>query len=300
MRINQECCTVLLALGSIAASGCGNATDPAAVGEIRVSVTTSGPEPDRNGYRVLVDGANSRSLSVDDSTIFQQVTPGSHGIELIDVADNCTVSGGPPRSVTVAAGARERVLFEVSCVATATLRVVTRSTGAPADLDGYQLVVSGRETRPIGVNQSITIPGMAAGSLAVELTGLVPGCVLSGDWRRQVTLVLGDTTEVTFEVQCAPPPPTYGRVQVSVSTNVVNASLPAGYVISLDGGRSANVDANGTVTFAQVLAGTHSVRLSGTPSYCAVGGFFPGPNPVSVRVKSDSVSRVSFQVLCLG
>jgi len=307
MRMHRARQAVLVA-GSLAAAGtsCRSATGLPESGAIAVAVATTGPEPDRNGYRVLVDGSNSRTVGVEDSTRFEQLTPGSHAVELTGVADNCAVSGGGPRRVTVVAGAIERVRFEIACAATAALRVVTHSSGSPADPDGYQLGVTGRGFRPIGANQSITMTGFLPATVSVQLTGLAPNCTVAGAGTdaRRVTLVGGNTIEESFEVSCAalPPPPVDGSILVSVSTAVVNAPVPNGYTVTLDGVRPTSVPASGSVTLAHVVPGAHSVKLSGMPPWCGVsfGPFLPGTNPVPVSVTAGGVARVSFGVFCLG
>src|SRR3954447_2598360 len=135
----------LLAFG--AALACEAATDPSELGDLGVQVTTTGPEPDPDGYRITVDGALARSLGVQDSTLFRGLAPGPHAIKLLGVARNCAVRGASQRSATVTAGATATVGYEVACSATAGLQVRTTSDGAPADPDGYQLVVPGQGTR---------------------------------------------------------------------------------------------------------------------------------------------------------
>jgi hypothetical protein len=288
------------ALAGLAGLGCGTATEPPAAGDIGVYVGTTGPEPDLDGYRVRVDGGSVRGVGVEDSTLFRGLEPGTHAVELIDLAANCAVRGDVVRRATVTTGRTATVRFEVVCAATAVLRVATRSEGAPADPDGYQLVLSGRGTRRIGANETITMAGLPQGTLTLELTDLAATCAVPGGNARLVPLVGGDTAQVTFAVHCAPAEPGYGTVHVTVSTTVVNAPIPTGYRVTVDGGTSRSVGANDAIDFTGLSAGTHSVGLSGAPPWCAVGGFFPGPNPVRVRVVADSVSRVAFAVLCLG
>lgn len=288
----------LLAVGCSAGLGCSSPTDGPAVGDIEVYVATTGPEPDPDGYRVRVDRASVRGLGVEDSTRYQGLESGPHAVELIDLAANCAVRGDVTQSATVTAGGTTKVRFEVVCTATGVLRVVTRSDG-PADPDGYQLAVSGRGTRPIGANETITMAGLSQGTLTVELTELSARCEVDGGSARRVTLAGGDTAEVIFAVHCTPPPQG-GTIHVTVSTSAVNAPFPTGYLITLDGGTSQTVGANDAIDFTRLSSGLHSVRLSGQPSWCAVGGFFGGQNPVQVMVKTDSVSTVSFGVLCLG
>jgi hypothetical protein len=295
-------CRVVLVAGSVAATtGCGSATDPPETGQIEVTVTTSGPEPDSNGYHVYLDGGDRRVLGADDSTAYEQVEPGSHGIELTSVAANCAVSEGATRSVTVAAGGTEHAAFQVACLATATLRVVTQTIGVPLDHDGYQILIPGRGTRPIGANESITMTGLRPGTLGMQLIGLAPGCgVPAGTLGRLVTLVAGDTAEVKYQVVCVPLSPE-GSIVVTVRTQTVNAPTPSGYTLTLDGGRTTSVAATQSVTLAHVSAGVHSLKLSGMPSWCVAGsGGFPGSNPVQIRVVAGAVATVAFGVLCLG
>jgi hypothetical protein len=265
-----------------------------------VRVTTAGPEPDPNGYRVQVDAGAGRDLGIEDSTRFEGVPPGNHVVELTGLAANCSASEPGPRTATVSPGAAVGVTFHVTCAATAALRVATRSDGAPTDPDGYQLVVAGRGSRPIGGNQSITMTGFPVGSVTVALSGVAAGCAVAGGASRPVAMVAGDTAEVVFEVHCSPPAPGFGTVVVTVSTTVVNAPAPTNYTVTLDQGPGTPIGPSGTMTLEHVTAGAHSVRLSQIPSYCAVGGFFPAPNPVSVTVAAGSVSQVRFGVLCIG
>jgi hypothetical protein len=306
MRRTRAWQRIATAASIAALASCRSATDLPESGAIAVAVATTGPEPDRNGYRVVVDGSTSRTVGVEDSTSFEQLTPGSHAVELTDVADNCSVSGGAPRSITVVAGAIERVRFEIACAATGALRVVTHSRGSPADPDGYQLGVTGRGFRPIGADESIIMTGFLPGSVSVQLAGVAANCTVGGAGTdaRRVTVVASDTMQETFEVSCAalPPPPGDGSILVSVSTTVVNAPVPNGYTVTVDGTRPTSVAASGSVTLAHVLAGVHSVKLSGMPPWCGVGfgPFLPGLNPVPVPVTAGGVARVSFGVFCLG
>ena len=299
MRLSPSWRGLLLAVCLDVVTGCGNSAGLPDSGEIRVTVATTGPEPDPNGYRVSLDGQGNRRLGLTDSTLFQGLEPGTHAIALLDLAGNCAVQGADLRSASVTAGTVATVGFEVTCGATAALRVVTTSEGTPADPDGYQLVLPGRGTRPIGANETITIAGLPPGVLTLELTDLAATCTVPDGSTRRATLAARDTAQVRFAVHCAPPPPAYGTIQVFVSTQVINTPTPSGYTITLEGTTSRNVGANDAVSFERLTAGWHSVGLSGAPAYCAVGGFFPGPNPVSVKVTGGSVSTVSFGVLCL-
>ncbi len=296
------CRVVRAAMSLVVITSCGNSADVPDTGEIRVTVATVGPEPDSNGYRVKLDGAGDRWLGPEDSTSFEGVGPGNHSVLLGDVADNCVAADGGPRDVTVSAGLAEHVAFRVTCTATAALRVMTRSEGAPADPDGYQLLVPGRGMRPIGANQSITMTGLRPGPVGIQLTDVAETCAVADTSLQKVVLLAGDTAEVTFRIACAASTPSGdGTIVVTVRTQAVNAPMPTGYTLTLDGGRPTSVAATQSVTLAHVGAGRHWVKLSGMPPWCIAGsGGFPGVNPVQVSVTDGSVTTVTFGVLCLG
>lgn len=88
------------------------------LGEIRVRVTTTGEEEDRDGYRVEVEG-DGVSLRMDvgreaDLTV-PDLTPGAYRVRLRDVQKDCEVEEDDKLDVDVAAGERVEVEFRVEC-----------------------------------------------------------------------------------------------------------------------------------------------------------------------------------------
>jgi hypothetical protein len=96
-------------------------------GTMEVVTTTSGDDQDPDGYTITVDGSASKSASKSDTTYFGGLSEGSHDAELSDLADNCSVSGSNPRSVSIAAGDTASTTFDVSCQTVANNKVVFRS-----------------------------------------------------------------------------------------------------------------------------------------------------------------------------
>jgi plastocyanin len=87
-------------------------------GAIEVQVTTSGDEVDANGYFVdLDDGLATEPVEVNGTVDWEIMDVGNHTVELQDIADNCTVDGDNPRTVTVEVGVTETVTFSVTCEA---------------------------------------------------------------------------------------------------------------------------------------------------------------------------------------
>jgi hypothetical protein len=115
-------------------------TPPAGTGSMQITVATTGSSPDPDGYTLSIDGGQPQSIGVNGSRTVQSVQPGPHTVELGGTAQNCTVSGDNPRTVTVTAGQAATTSFAVSCVATApslNLRIerisITQSSQRPAD-----------------------------------------------------------------------------------------------------------------------------------------------------------------------
>lgn len=110
----------------------------AITGDLRVSVSTTGEEQDSTGYVAAVDTARTDSLAPNDTTTFRRLPPDDYSVELRDVAENCTVQGENPQTVTVEAGVTSEARFTVECaaasgsVSAARLGGAQRATGAAA------------------------------------------------------------------------------------------------------------------------------------------------------------------------
>jgi hypothetical protein len=106
-------------------------TCAAITGDVQLSTTTGGTDPDPNGYTVTVDGqlvlacgwwdygcepGAPLMLEPNGLQFFFQVQPGEHTYQLGDVAPNCTVLNGNSRTVSVTAGEEATlVLFGIIC-----------------------------------------------------------------------------------------------------------------------------------------------------------------------------------------
>lgn len=99
----------------------------AVTGDVLLTTTTTGVEPDPNGYTLVLDGELVEECSPWDygscevrlepngDRFFAQVPPGDHTYELSDIAPNCTVEGTNPRALSVAVGETSEVLFHITC-----------------------------------------------------------------------------------------------------------------------------------------------------------------------------------------
>ncbi len=262
-------------------------------GDVLVRVTTSGATPDANGYVATLDGAApGQPIAAAGTVRFSGVPAGTHTIALSDVADGCSVTGGPSRDVTVTAAAIVETAFAVTCAgATGTIQATAATSGTSPDPDGYALSVDGGTPQPIIADAPLTIPNLAPGDHVVELTGVAANCTVEGDNPRTVAVAADATAPVAFTVACST---TLGSLQVTTTTSGSSPD-PDGYSLSVDGGAPLPVGPNATVPVEGLLVGPHTVVLSGAASNCHV----TGENPRSVTVVEGS-APVAFEINCLG
>ncbi|PYP45261.1 MAG: hypothetical protein DMD50_12100, partial [Gemmatimonadetes bacterium] len=260
-----------------------NITPP--TGRLSITAMTTGSTPDPDGYAVCVDpvsdghGGNAcgyvgpLAIGVNGS-VTVTVDTGAHAVLLMGVAANCAVAGDNPRAVSAARGGTAAVPFSVACVAV-TLHVTTTTTGVSLDSDGYSFCVDpdyvsdwvsdyyyscSRSRTAIGVHGGVTV-SVAVGTHLVYLEGVADNCDVAGDNPRSVEATT--QSEVSFEVTCF----ATGSVRVTTATSGTDVDLD-GYALCVDRSGncywSAGARANDVVTIAGVIAGLHTVTLSGT------------------------------------
>src|SRR5437588_288304 len=225
------------------------------------------------------------------TTTYSGLSATTHTVALTDVPTNCTVSGGASHTVTVAAGETATEHFSISCAATTgSLSVTTSTSGQSQDPDGYTFAVDNGTPQPIGVNQTITVTPVAAGSHTVVLAGVAGNCTVANGPSQTVTVPEGGSVEAAFSITCTQ---LTGSVTVTTSTSGGTPD-PDGYTVAVTGAASQHIDPNGTATFANLATGNHTVTLSGIASNCSVTG---GPSrPVTV-ITGQTVS-VPFTIDC--
>ena len=114
-------------------------------GEILVSVQTSGGDPDADGYEVVV-GSDMRRLLLGPtgSVVIDGLETGTYTVALAAVAENCTVTGANPLTVTVATGTIVIVKFEITC-ATTGIEITTRTSGS-LNPNGHQVMIDNQKS----------------------------------------------------------------------------------------------------------------------------------------------------------
>ncbi|HKU61660.1 MAG TPA: hypothetical protein VJQ44_10620 [Gemmatimonadales bacterium] len=172
-------------------------------GDIVVTVTTSGEEPDPDGYALSLDGRQGVAIG-SAATRTLTVDAGRHELKLSGLAGNCRAGGdGPSRTVSVEADATVQVLFAIECSATAGgIRVIVTSSGNVTDPDGYAVVLDAEAPRPVGIEDTLELTALAVGEHQVHLAELADVCSVTGGDVQTVTVAAGVVVDVHFEVVC--------------------------------------------------------------------------------------------------
>jgi hypothetical protein len=258
------------------------------LGSIDVSTVTSGGDLDPDGYVVFVDHTNRGAIGVNADRSVSNLSYGNHTVSLRGVANNCSIQGGNDRTAAVALGNTPAIEFLVDCTAsTGTIDVGTATSGSQPDPDGYTVTIDNAQSQPIGVNDVVSFPGIAAQQHAVALSGIAPNCSVAGLNPITVSVVPNQTTNVYFSLLC-------GGSQLVVKTTTTGVPVTGGdWSLLLDGAPAGAIGHNDQKEFP-VADGTHIVQLDGLPANCQVSG----ANPQTVQVATNSSLTVTFNVNC--
>ena len=178
--------------------------------------------------------------------------------------------------------------------ATTTFALPDVSSTGSMDPDGYTAWVDGSTSQPVGTNGVVMFSGLAAGDHEVALYGIAPNCAVSTPDKgannpRGVSILAGVGGSADFSLACG----SWG--ELFVSTNTTGVDLPAGgYTVSVDGGASQTIAANGNVMFTQLYAASHTVVLSGVAGNCAL----TGSNSQQVNVSPGQTAAITFAGSC--
>jgi len=180
------------------------APPPAETGTLVIATATSGEDP--NGYRVSVDAGARQPIASAGSLTLSNVAVGEHSVRLFGMAIGCATADANPRRVAVTAGATVTVPFNVTCApppTVGTIRVITSTSGASPNDQGYLLAVDAGTPQAIGTGATLTLDSVAVGTHTLTLSGIPDTCALDGTGSRTVALAGGATVEVRFLVRCA-------------------------------------------------------------------------------------------------
>ncbi|HXI65375.1 MAG TPA: hypothetical protein VNH14_12800 [Gemmatimonadales bacterium] len=176
---------------------------------------------------------------------------------------------------------------------TGNLTITTTTTGASLDPDGYTITLDLLQSQSVTTNGSVTFNDVLAGPHVVAISGVAGNCTVSGGTTQTALVPLGGSAQVAFTINCTSTGPTTGNLTVSTSTTGSNID-PDGYTVTVDGGASQAIGANGSVTFSGLAAGSHSVALSGVAGNCTVSG----GSSRTVSVPAGGTATTSFAISC--
>ncbi len=286
---------------------------------VRITVQTSGPDPDPDGYRVLVNGTHRATIASSGTSTVSRLEPGTHLVELSGVAGNCEFTGPTSRTVTIANREVAPLAFAASCVATTgVIRVEVSTTGSDRDANGYLALLNGQGTisAPIagspGVGHLTTVP---AGTHSVSLDGVAANCAVVGEAVATAVITVGapvrDTVVVNFTVDCVPDSGII-RVTTTVTGDPQGAQFtvraacddydywycpypdPAPALLAPDGTATLTARSGGYVVSLHLTSAQCSVTSGqGTPIQVTPGSehevhFEVGCGPITLRVSAPT------------
>ncbi|MES2521939.1 MAG: hypothetical protein V4617_04490 [Gemmatimonadota bacterium] len=178
-------------------------------------MTTTGLDPDLDGYVVIVDGGTPREIVPNGALTLSGVSAGSHEVHLAGVASNCGLDAGTGRRTSVQTGRLNVLKFAVVCReierAPGTLRLTVSTSGLRADTNGYLAVAERGDRRSVA---SVPVTGtvemaVAAGVYTVVLEDVQANCgverVPAGN-ATGVEVAPRATVALSFAISCVEPP----------------------------------------------------------------------------------------------
>jgi hypothetical protein len=160
------------------------------------------------------------------------------------------------------------------------------------DPDGYTVWVDGAASQAVATNGLVTFSGLATGAHEVALYGIASNCSVNtldkGANNPRGFFLIAGVASTDFSVACG----SWGGLFISVNTTGVD--LGGGYTVTVDGGASQQVAANGNVTYTLLNAGSHAVALSGVAGNCTLSG----PNAQQVTVSAGQMASLTFSASC--
>lgn len=282
-----------LILGGCEESGTG----PAGEGTIVVVVTTSGGDPDLDGYEIRVDDRIGSPLAMIDEETYI-VGAGQHRFEFTGVAPNCTVSGESVRTITLAAGGNERLEFRVICRSTG-FRVSSTSFGVDLDNGGYQITIDGETKGTVAANSQMLISRMAPGTYTVGVTGVAPNCTLDGPPTRTLTVTNAELTPAAFAFTCVA---TSGVIRIEVVTTgprpdnslTVESSSSPGF----EQPATSTPASGNSLRFLTPIVGVRYLRLMELAPHCTLAGDNPREVSVTVGTTVRDTAVARFEITC--
>ncbi len=248
-------------------------------GSIMLLTTTTGTNPDPDGYSVQVERADTLPVVIDAGPL-RLGKARDHGTPFEELV--------PPTGETLIGNA-----VNVPCS-------VWYSDALFAGFPAANLFLDGLRT------SGVDVPGRAITAFCdlliarhkLTLTGVAANCTVVGGptrevWLQQRNFSIGRNTnqvEVAFEVECGDPVPV-GDLQLT-TVAPTGGDFTADFEILVDGVPQGLIGPSATRVLADLAAGEHMVVLQGGPGNCTP------PPPTGVVVPQDGVAELTLNATC--
>lgn len=152
---------------------------------------------------------------------------------------------------------------------------------------GYELLVDSNVHRFVPPDGAAAFRNIPPGVHTVTLQSVAENCQVSGTPARTVTVSVGATATVDFEIECV-------AMGIAVTTRATGSDIQDAYDVVVNA-RTRGVVARDSTAFVDGPAsGRYIVGLSFRGNNCGV----VGDNPVSVDVSPRAVTPVLFEIRC--
>jgi hypothetical protein len=165
------------------------------------------------------------------------------------------------------------------------------TTNASADPNGFHVFLDLRTDITLSVNGFRVIAGLRPGVHLLHLSDVSTSCEVVNGESREIEVLEGDTTRVTFQVDCVAPA---GSVVVTNATSGLSLDLD-GYSVLIDNGQNTPISVNDSITLSNVSVGWHTISLSGLASNCSLATSYQ-----RVQVTLGATARLAFDISCLS
>ncbi len=167
-----------------------------------------------------------------------------------------------------------------------TLVIATATGGGDPDLDGYALMVDGRNATPLAPNATLEI-ALPPGQHTLQLLGVVAHCSVTPGTSLQVDVPSQERISVAFDISCP-------GAAALITTTTIGLDLDYnGYVVEVNGTDLGRVPVSGTL-LAHLDPGTWTVTLTDLTPNCVADG----PLSRSVTVADQAIDPLPFSVIC--
>lgn len=288
----------------------GGGTSPSPVGGASVAT---------GGARAAADLAIGTAGEVlVDSLIPKNPDPrsratGEHRFALADVRENCAVAHPVSHDRVVLSGDTLFTNFDVQCIELGNVSVRTLTSDAdppPASepvtysarvlregtpLDSVRVTLQASDDTTIVERIPLYSASGATGRHLVDLSvpdGLPDRCVVEGEFHRVVTVLSGETAEVSFGAECVE------RLHVRTETTGVGTD-PDGYLVVVEPEKAPTdtllrpIGTNETIGISSTTPGTTTIRLTDVSANCTVEA-----DSVALDVSTSDSTLVTFAIDC--